>query len=507
MPNRENAPLFEKMMEHYERRPASFHVPGHKSGRGADREAAPFFGPLMALDYTEISGLDDLHQPEEAIREAQILAAECFGAEETFFLVGGSTAGNLAMIMSLCGPGDILLVQRNAHKSVLHGLMLAGAHAVFISPQTDGESGIPASVRLSDVEDALSRYPEAKGLLLTNPNYYGMGVSLRPYADLMHRHGLPLLVDEAHGAHYGFHPALPESALSCGADAVVQSTHKMLTAMTMGAMLHLRHDRMDRERIRMLLAMLQSSSPSYPIMASLDLARRQMHLHGEKLVAEGLKAVQRLRDGLENLYGFRQLKHRSAQTAYEHMDPFKVTIYDGTGTLSGTELQGFLEEAGCFVELAADKAVLLLLTPASTIEDAERALEACEAISKEYLTNKQELPGISPNSMYKPLLNSVSKPVPMNIPVTRDAKNSLQDSVCIMPIESFAGKRSAEMVIPYPPGIPLLYPGELIQEDTAAELKRLAESGARFHGSREAAKGRLRVLTDTPEDTCNSNIE
>lgn len=232
-----------------------------------------------------------------------------------------------------------------------------------------------------------------------------------------------------------------------------------------------------------------------------------MHLSGEKLVEEGLKAVQRLREGLEALHGFHQLKHHSGQAAYEHLDPFKVTIYDGTGTLSGSELQGLLEEAGCFVELAADKAVLLLLTPASTMEDAERVLRVCAAISEEYLTNKQELPGIGPNSMYEPLLNSVSIPVPMNISVTRDRKNRVQESVCAVPIESSAGKRSAEMVIPYPPGIPLLYPGELIQEDTAAELKRLADSGARFHGSREAAKGCLKVLTVAPEDTRESNIE
>ncbi|MVP02154.1 aminotransferase class I/II-fold pyridoxal phosphate-dependent enzyme [Paenibacillus lutrae] len=493
---RNEAPLFERMREHYDKLPASFHVPGHKSGRGADPAAASFFEPLMALDYTEISGLDDLHQPEGVIREAQELAADCFGADETFFLVGGSTVGNLAMIMSLCGTGDILLVQRNVHKSVLHGLMLAGAHAVFISPALDGDSGIPASVRWCDVEDALNRYPEAKGLLLTNPNYYGMGVNLRPYAELAHSRGIPLLVDEAHGAHYGFHPELPESALASGADAVVQSTHKMLSAMTMGAMLHLQGDRMDRGRIRTLLAMLQSSSPSYPILASLDLARKQMHTCGRELINQGLDAVKLLCSGIHSVHGLKVLEPPVAPEAYDSLDPFKITLYDSTGTLTGTDLQELLEEAGCYVEFASGAYVLLLLTIFTSLEDAQRALDVCRSISTRYLIERQELRDTSPNSMYKPLLYSVSKPVPMGSPLFT---NNQEQNVVLASLDDSTGQRSAEMVIPYPPGIPLLYPGEIITEETADKLKKLVASGARFHGSVEVMRGYLKVRQESPE--------
>ncbi|MDT2239610.1 hypothetical protein P7H22_03385 [Paenibacillus larvae] len=196
-------------------------------------------------------------------------------------------------------------MQRNAHKSIIHGLMLAGVRAVFLIPQWDQESGIAAGVRLEDVSSALCTYPEAKGLLITNPNYFGMGQQLKPIADLMHAHGKPLLVDEAHGAHYGFHPELPPSALSSGADAVVQSTHKMLTAMTMGAMLHVQGSLIDRSEIKRQLTILQSSSPSYPILASLDLARRQMHIQGEADIQKGMDTVRFFRKRMEELPGLR----------------------------------------------------------------------------------------------------------------------------------------------------------------------------------------------------------
>ena len=189
-----------------------------------------------------------MHQ-QVLLLKAQELAARSFGAEETFFLVGGSTSGNLAMILAICEPGQQIIVQRNAHKSVLNGLALAGAKAIFIMPQTDPVSGLEIVPELSVVEEALVRYPDAKGVFLTNPSYYGLSVDLETYASLIHRYEKLLLVDEAHGAHYGLHPEFPTSALQAGADAVVQSTHKTLSALTMGAMLHVQGKRMDREAL------------------------------------------------------------------------------------------------------------------------------------------------------------------------------------------------------------------------------------------------------------------
>ncbi|WP_158702797.1 aminotransferase class I/II-fold pyridoxal phosphate-dependent enzyme, partial [Paenibacillus faecalis] len=280
--DRERAPLIEALLTYKNKANISFHVPGHKNGKVYDGiQDAELFSEVMKIDVTEISGTDDLHHPEGVIREAQLLAADCFGAEESFFLVGGSTAGNLAMVLTVCSqPGDLILLQRNVHKSVLNGLMLAGARAVFLEPQIDEYSGLAVMPSQETVRAALAAYPEAKAVFVTSPNYYGMGSDLKELADLCHANEVPLLVDEAHGAHYGMHPDLPESALSCGADGVVQSTHKMLSAMTMGSMLHVQGRLLDRSLLRQRLAMVQSSSPSYPVMASLDLARRLLHAQG-----------------------------------------------------------------------------------------------------------------------------------------------------------------------------------------------------------------------------------
>ncbi|MCK9905412.1 aminotransferase class I/II-fold pyridoxal phosphate-dependent enzyme, partial [Frankia sp. Cpl3] len=270
------APLFEALERHAEKKPHPFHIPGHKMGNSFDRAGKDVYRNILPLDMTEISGLDDLHQPEDVIAEAQSLAAEAFWAEQTKFLIGGSTVGNMALIMTVCKPGDKILVQRNCHKSVYNGAILARANPVFIVPAVDLATGVAAGFRREDVERALQAHPEAKAVFLTNPTYYGMGIDLAKMAAVIHRHDIPLLVDEAHGAHFGFHPALPGSAMQAGADAAVQSTHKMGTSLTMSSMLHIQGPRIDRDKLFRVLAMIQSSSPSYPLMASLDLARRYM---------------------------------------------------------------------------------------------------------------------------------------------------------------------------------------------------------------------------------------
>jgi len=497
MPDKSSAPLFEAMIAHNRSGASSFHVPGHKSGNGVLKEAEPFLQSVMSIDYTEITGLDDLHHAEGAILEAEQLAADCFGAEETYFLVGGSTVGNLAMISSVCDPDDLILVQRNVHKSVIHGLMLAGARAIFISPGVDSASGIATGVRIEDVRQALSQYPEARALFLTNPNYYGMGIDLQPFAALMHEHGKLLLVDEAHGAHFGFHEALPQSALSSGADAVVQSTHKMLTAMTMGAMLHVQGPRIDREAIKQRLAMLQSSSPSYPILASLDLARKRMHIEGIQWIEQGINVIKAFRAKLKGLetIGFHSEQFPVVRgDDYSTADPFKISIYDKSGLLSGSMLQDQLERHGCFVEMADSRHVLLVFTPASNAEDANRVYEALLNINFYVQLQKKELQAPITNISILPPNSQISSPIAFSQRNLR--KTGFQDSdVSLVTVQEAIGNRSAEMVIPYPPGIPYLYPGEIITASVAAALMQLAEGGIRFQGTAFGQTHKLKIYT------------
>lgn len=588
---REKAPLYDALLAYRQRGSISFHVPGHKNG--AAYAGCGGAGPLseaLMVDVTEISGTDDLHHPEGVIREAQELAAECFGAEESFFLVGGSTAGNLAMILTVCSqPGDLLLVQRTVHKSVLNGLMLAGARAVFLEPEMEPESGLAVSPSLNTLEKALQAYPEAKGVLVTMPNYYGMGIHLKEAAEACHVWGIPLLVDEAHGAHYGLHPALPESALSCGADAVVQSTHKMLAAMTMGAMLHVQGPRLDRTLLRQRLAMVQTSSPSYPVMASLDLARRLVHAQGPGAFTAGLAAVGAFKRGLAQLprigllhppqpaspaagsgtAGGQALPPQGAAAAgpYTRQDPFKAVIYDRTGSLSGYALQRALEARGCVPEMSDARHVVLIFTLGSTEEDARHLLWALRHIVEEadaqeqhagessaarppvrlsqrdqLAPKRQEIAVDSPhldqqqatqrqiNQEHEGDLLDVSQP-PASLsqadptphtscPPSDDlhrmrqqqsneasirhddvstwniqARTSVSEPVAFslapadpeemepVGVEESGGRMAAEMVIPYPPGIPILYPGERITETTAKRLAMLRDAGVKCQGT------------------------
>lgn len=535
--NNARAPIYE-MLEHYiQTSNASFHVPGHKNGAayGAGEEAG-FLAEVMRADVTEISGTDDLHHPEGVIREAQELAADCFGAEESFLLVGGSTSGNLALILTVCAePGAVLLLQRNIHKSVLHGLMLAGARAVFLEPVYDKSSGLPVIPRLTDIEQALNTYPEAAGLLLTLPNYYGMGSGLAEITEACHQRGVPLLVDEAHGAHYGLHPELPANALSYGADGVVQSTHKMLSALTMGAMLHVQGPIIDRAVLRQRLAMIQSSSPSYPVMASLDLARRLVHSRGPEAFTAGLAAVKQFRRGLAELprYGLLQpppagrLPDGAAassratpepphsEAAYTTQDPFKAVIYDAAGVLSGFELQRRLEARGCVPEMSDDRHVVLLFSLGSTAEDAGRLLAALQDIdagepadrpdgpngfdgpdgpvgyegrghstrpeASSGLCVVQPTPPLHVSTWNIPAGSTVSEPVQFTLRPLRDNE---RESI---PLEQAAGRMAAEMVIPYPPGIPVLYPGEPIRPAVRDRLAVLARGGAKFQGTADPA--------------------
>ncbi|MBY0219586.1 aminotransferase class I/II-fold pyridoxal phosphate-dependent enzyme [Paenibacillus illinoisensis] len=550
-----HAPLYEALLHYQESGNRSFHVPGHKNGQAyrswmnpenrkqhGSAEVMPTaaFLDMMQMDVTEITGTDDLHHPEGVILGAQQLAADCFGAEESFFLVGGSTAGNLAMLLTVCDePNSIVLVQRNVHKSVIHGLMLAGARAVFLEPHVDPSSGLAVMPSVKTVEAAVQAYPEAKGVLVTLPNYYGMGADLTPIADICHAAGMPLLVDEAHGAHYGQHPELPVSALSCGADGVVQSTHKMLSAFTMGAMLHIQGPLLNRSLLRQRLSMVQSSSPSYPVMASLDLARRLLHVQGADTFTAGLAAVDAFKRGLAELPRFQLLQPVQAlqqeppaeaepaaggnqaadasgrptappaaampsAAGYTAQDPFKAVIYDGAGVLSGYGLQQQLEAHGCVPEMSDERYVVLLFSLGSTLSDAEHLLQALEHISQ---ANENELrQGLNEssaqaakkavhyistwNNLQDTSVETVSEPISFSL------QSISEKDTAEVKLGDCAGYRSAEMIVPYPPGIPILYAGERISPAAVKRIQLLRDEGARFHGASDGTLRSLKIIKE-----------
>lgn len=568
-------PLFERLIAHAESEPASFHVPGHRYGNAlrqheaeehrsdAESLARKWFAKVMQLDATELDATDDLHHPEASIKEAQELAAKWYGVEETYFLVGGSTAGNMALLLAVCEPDDIIIVQRNVHKSVINGLKLAGAKAVFLMPDQEESTAIATVPSLRSLEEALALYPDAKAVLLSNPNYYGLGKHLDEYAELVHRYRIPLLVDEAHGAHYGFHPELPPSALRVGADGVVQSAHKTLHALTMGGWLHVQGSFIDRGRLREALAMLQSSSPSFPIMASLDISRAIAEEKGEALFEPALQSCRSFRHRLENeCFSLMTVSFAHRSESFQYADPLRILLKDKTGTMSGYRLQQELQQRGCWAEMADPHYVLLLFGLNTGQHDVKRLLDACKEIDAtitaiaagqadsgessagytdagqitdrlaspdrtKQISNESHTAGTehvnagqTSSSQRQPLMSggdvSESRDENRNNGYCSVSCTDKEDSQSTetyisspvpfhrrgsVPVESVpalyaVGRKAAEMVVPYPPGIPLVYAGEELTEATVSRLLLLAQQGAKFQGASDPRMNTIRVYKD-----------
>lgn len=489
------APLFDALIELTRSKAVSFHVPGHKYGQSLQRLPKNLslylqsFQSIMGIDVTELASTDDLHAPTGVIAYAQQLAARSFGAEETFFLVGGSTAGNLAMMLAACEPGEQIIVQRNAHKSVLNGLALAGAQAIFIMPQSDPVSGLEIVPELSVVEEALKRYPNAKGVFLTNPSYYGLSVDLDPYSSLIHRYKKVFLVDEAHGAHYGLHPNFPTSALQAGADVIVQSTHKTLPALTMGAMLHVQGERVDRVALKHALRMVQSSSPSYPIMASLDITRAMVDTMKASMFDDGLKAASLFRRWVrEESIVFGIVENWYDPAIGVRTDPLRVVIRDLTGTYSGFELLERLQNHGCWAEMADSRYVVLLFGLAVLEEDIERLKEAFSDIEMGIPADQ-----IKQGAASIQLTDNVSQ---ISEPVIISGRPLDKSLVEMISLSEAIGRKAAEAVIPYPPGIPIVYTGEVISSQVADFIELLSNQRAKFQGATDPSMRTIAVIKE-----------
>ncbi|WP_243292599.1 aminotransferase class I/II-fold pyridoxal phosphate-dependent enzyme [Bacillus sp. FJAT-47783] len=460
-----DTPLYDALLRHIQRNPISFHVPGHKNGTFFHEKGHPFFHEILKLDVTELTNLDDLHAPEGVIKDAQKLAARFFDVQSTYFLVNGSTVGNLAMILACCQEGDVVLVQRNCHKSIIHGIQLAGATPVFLAPVVDEDLQVPSYVLVETVRQAINQYPMAKALIVTNPNYYGLSYTkLDDVVEYAHQWNIPVLVDEAHGAHFCVSSVFPTSAIEAGADIVIQSAHKTLPALTMGSYLHFNSKLIKEEDVKKYLSILQSSSPSYIIMASLDLARAYM----EKMQFEEdevNKTINHFTDHFRHLKGLRIVKSNDSNV---NQDPLKLTARSTEG-LTGYDLQQVFEDSSLFPELA-DPFNMLLILPLTTLD--ERSISFKQIEDKlSYIQNTlrgKEVPFI-------PLQNSL---VSLGVPYKELEKRNKR----YVSLHEAVGNLCAEMIIPYPPGIPLLMIGERITNDHIVQMKALLQMNVKIQG-------------------------
>lgn len=451
--NQHRAPLFEAVRAYATTVRAALHIPGHKLGQAAPKEWREFLGDgALRIDLTEAPGLDDLHAPEGVIAEAQDLAAAAFGAERSFFLVGGTTAGLHALILTACHPGDTIAVPRHAHRSVLGALVLSGAKPYWVRVKFHEELDIAVGLDTHSLGSGLGR---ASAAVLVNPTYYGIASRLAEEIPLVHGHGLPVLVDEAHGAHFCFHPDLPPSALSMGADGVVQSIHKTGGSLTQSSICHMgRGGRLTESRLRAMLRLVQSTSPSYLLMSSLDVARRELFLHGRENWDRALDLACRTRRRLEALPGI---------ALADSSDPTKILIDVRRRGLTGFQASESLWSRGVAVESAGLGYVLAVLTPGDTEETAGELVGAVAALP--------EGPGAPPRPPEPPWPETVIAP--------RDAYLGPQEPVRL---DQAAGRVAAELVAPYPPGIPVVAPGERLTAEVVAYLRHAVAAGHHLQG-------------------------
>jgi arginine/lysine/ornithine decarboxylase len=470
-------PLFDALVNHKKLNAFSYHVPGHKGGVVFGEKGEDIYKSLLSIDATELAGLDDLHEPEGPILQAQELLADLYKAQESHFLVNGSTVGNLAMILSVCKDGDQVLVQRNCHKSILNGLILANVKPVFLNPLVDKGWGIAVGLDSELVEQALMLYPNIKAVILTHPNYYGMATDLTDIIKAAHQRKIPVLVDEAHGAHWVIGAPFPKSSLESGADIVVHSAHKTLPAMTMGSYLHINSSLVSSEMVKFYLQMLQSSSPSYPIMASLDLARAYLDSFTEadkNILAERIGFFI---NGLSNIQGITVMKQEPAM-----LDLLKVTIRAEGST--GYQLQKLLEKHGILTELADTKNVLLILP----LLKSSNVYPFAETVK----TVRQAIEDI-PFPINRPELNWEDDPVNSISTLEYDYSEMKGKETKFVTISKGIGLVAAETIIPYPPGIPLIMAGEEITDKKSHLLRELLEKGSRFHGGQSLKTGHIKV--------------
>jgi len=486
VPDRQyRTPLFDALVGLAESRKVSFHTPGHKSGKGISTRFRKFVGPkIFTIDLTTLDEVDCLQRPVGVIKEAQELAAEAYGADHSFFLVNGTTVGNHAMILSTVGPGDEVLVARNAHKSILTAIILSGAIPRFFPPAFDRELGILLNVTADEAGRAMERHPDARILSLTSPNYYGVAADLPAIVREAKRRGILVLVDEAHGPHLHFHPGLPTSALDAGADVCVQSTHKILGGMTQSSMMHVRGGDIDHSRLTRLLNLLQSTSPSYILMASLDLARMQMATEGEKLLSKAIDLATDARRRVNRTPGLFCFGEADLPRGGFSLDVTKLTIGVKKLGLTGFEASGILNaEFGIQVEMADLCNILVIVSIGDRRDDLDRLVEALQSLAA-------RSPG-----------ETAVAPVPPPLPSMRHGSSLSPREAFFAPSEHVPltkaeGRISADIVAVYPPGIPVLVPGEELVASTLEYLQSLAGHGARIDGVLQLDEPQIRVLRD-----------
>lgn len=476
------APLHGALLRYRKRRIVSFDVPGHKQGRSTP-ELTEFLGEkCLSVDVNSMAMLDNLIHPVSVIKEAEELAADAFGAAAAFFIVNGTSAAVQAMVMATLNPGDKIIMPRNVHRSAINALILARAVPVYVNPGLDLELGIPLGMAYGDVEAAMRAHPDAKAVLINNPTYYGVCPNVRRLADLAHAHGMRLLVDEAHGTHFYFSDLLPQAAMDAGADMSAVSLHKTGGSLTQSSLLLVGRDVMvDAGYVRQIINLTQTTSASYLLMSSLDLARKNLALHGRDIFPRVIEYADYARNEVNQIGGFYAFsKERCDGDAFYGFDETKLSVHTRSIGLSGMEVYERLrDEYDIQVEFGDLGNFLAILSIGDRAVAIERLLAA---LSEIYRLDKRDPAGLLANEYIKPQ-------------VAMTPAEAFYAKAEQLPLNDCRGRISTEFVMCYPPGIPILAPGELVTSEALDYINYAKAIGSNMTGTEDLAVEKLFVAT------------
>lgn len=478
-------PLFTALRNHADNNPVQFHIPGHKKGLGSDSEFRAFIGDnALSIDLINIAPLDDLHQPTAVIAEAQALAADAFGSDYTYFSVQGTSGAIMTMILTVCSPGDKIIVPRNVHKSIMAAIIFAGARPVFISPARDSNLGIDHGITTRSVRRALERHPDAKAVLVINPTYFGICANLKEIVELVHSYDIPVLVDEAHGVLIHFHEKLPMSAMQAGADMAATSVHKLGGSMTQSSVLNVRKGRVNPHRVQTIISMLTTTSTSYILLSSLDTSRRNLALNGHAIAEKAIALANSARkqiNTIEGLYCFGE-EILGDEATFDY-DPTKVTIHVRHLGITGYETENWLREHyNLEIELSDMYNILCLVTPGDNEESLAKLIEALKGLSEAFHEGAEA----------RELVVKIPD-IPQLSLTPRDAFYAETE---VVPFKESAGRIIAEFIYVYPPGIPILLPGEVISQKNIDYIVDHVEVGLPVKGPEDRSIQNVKVIVE-----------
>ncbi len=477
--NQNKAPIYEALQQFRQMRVVPFDVPGHKRGRG-NPELTDFLGQqCVSVDVNSMKPLDNLCHPVSVIREAEQLAAEAFGAAEAFLMVGGTTSSVQSMVLTACKRGDEIILPRNVHRSVINALILCGAVPVYVNPEVDHRLGISLGMKLQQVEQAIREHPNAVAVLVNNPTYYGICSDLRAIVELAHKHNMLCLADEAHGTHFYFGDDLPVSAMAAGADMASVSMHKSGGSLTQSSFL-LAGPNVNAGYVRQIINLTQTTSASYLLMSSLDISRRNLALRGRETFAKVRQIAEYARTEINSIGGYYAFGKEmvNGDSVYD-FDPIKLSVHTLDIGLAGIEVYDMLrDDYDIQIEFGDIGNILAYLSIGDRMQEVERLVAALADIRRNH---KRDKSGMLSQEYIPPQ-------------VVASPQESFYADKESLPIMQTEGRVCSEFVMCYPPGIPILAPGERITADILRYIQYAKEKGCSMTGPEDAEIEYLNVL-------------